>query len=246
MPALDETDRELLARYVKAFEAYDMEALTSLIHEDATQSMPPFDMWLSGRDDIFTWWFGPGAGCRGSKVVPTVTANGSPAFAQYKPNDAGDGYVPWALQVLEVSDGRIVELHVLPRDRDDLPALRRAARDRGVGASVLQHVPQAHEGDQLEQLLGRVAQPRPGSRALGGELELRERIDRDRIGSTPRRRKARSRRLAEQRAHALAQAGQVGAAIGPRIANAIVCGTRRAIRTRTVPAAKLIDRRSDR
>jgi RNA polymerase sigma-70 factor (ECF subfamily) len=109
-PALDEQDRELLARYVQAFERYDMEALTSLIHEDATQSMPPFDLWLSGRDDIFAWWVGPGAGCRGSRVIPTVAANGSPAFGQYKPSETGEGYEPWALQVLEISDGRIVEL----------------------------------------------------------------------------------------------------------------------------------------
>jgi len=109
-PALDGSDRELLARYVEAFERYDMEALTSLIHEDATQSMPPFDLWLSGRDDIFAWWVGPGAGCRGSRVIPTVAANGSPAFGQYKPSETGEGYDPWALQVLEISDGRIVEL----------------------------------------------------------------------------------------------------------------------------------------
>ena len=109
-PELDEPDRELLARYVEAFERYDMEALTSLIHEDATQSMPPFDLWLSGRDDIFAWWVGPGAGCRGSRVIPTVAANGSPAFGQYKPSETGEGYEPWALQVLEISDGRIVEL----------------------------------------------------------------------------------------------------------------------------------------
>jgi RNA polymerase sigma-70 factor (ECF subfamily) len=109
-PALDEPDRELLARYVRAFERYDMEALTSLIHEDATQSMPPFDLWLRGRDDIFAWWVGPGAGCRGSRVIPTVAANGSPAFGQYKPSETGEGYDPWALQVLEISDGRIVEL----------------------------------------------------------------------------------------------------------------------------------------
>jgi RNA polymerase sigma-70 factor (ECF subfamily) len=109
-PSVDAADEQLLARYVAAFEAYDMDALTSLIHEDATQSMPPFDLWLRGRDDIFTWWLGPGAGCRGSRVVPTVAANGSPAFGQYKPSESGDGYEPWALQVLEVEDGRIVEL----------------------------------------------------------------------------------------------------------------------------------------
>ena len=109
-PALDEPDRELLARYVEAFERYDMEELTSLIHEDATQSMPPFDLWLRGRDDILTWWVGPGAACRGSRVIPTVAANGSPAFGQYKPSETCEGYDPWALQVLEISDGRIIEL----------------------------------------------------------------------------------------------------------------------------------------
>jgi RNA polymerase sigma-70 factor, ECF subfamily len=109
-PELDETDRELLARYVQAFEAYDIDALTSLIREDATQSMPPFDLWLSGRDDIFEWWLGPGIGCRGSRVIPTVAANGSPAFGQYKPSESGSGYEPWALQVLELSGGGIAEL----------------------------------------------------------------------------------------------------------------------------------------
>ncbi|MEO5575078.1 MAG: sigma-70 family RNA polymerase sigma factor, partial [Gaiellaceae bacterium] len=109
-PSVDEVDAELLARYVDAFERYDMEALTALIHEDATQSMPPFDLWLTGRDDILTWWVGPGVGCSGSRVIPTVAANGSPAFGQYKPSATGDGYEPWALQVLEIEDGRVVEL----------------------------------------------------------------------------------------------------------------------------------------
>jgi RNA polymerase sigma-70 factor (ECF subfamily) len=109
-PSVDQADQELLSRYVAAFEAYDMDALTALIHEDATQSMPPFDLWLSGRDDIFTWWLGPGIGCRGSRVIPTIAANGAPAFGQYKPSPTGDGYEPWALQVLEIEDGRIVDL----------------------------------------------------------------------------------------------------------------------------------------
>jgi len=103
---VDEPDRELLARYVKAFEDYDMDALTELIQEDATQSMPPFDMWLAGRADIFTWWFGPGIGCKGSRVIPVSNANGSPAFGQYKPSPEG-GFDPWALQVLEWSSGKI-------------------------------------------------------------------------------------------------------------------------------------------
>jgi RNA polymerase sigma-70 factor (ECF subfamily) len=109
-PSVDEADEGLLARYVEAFEAYDMDALTALIREDATQSMPPYDLWLRGRDDIFAWWYGPGIGCRGSRVIPAGSANGAPAFGQYKPSPAGDGYDPWALQVIEAEDGRIVEL----------------------------------------------------------------------------------------------------------------------------------------
>jgi RNA polymerase sigma-70 factor, ECF subfamily len=106
----DAVDPALLARYVEAFERYDMDALTTLIHEDATQSMPPYDLWLSGREDILSWWVGPGIACRGSRVIPTTDANGAPAFGQYKPSPSGDGYDPWALQVLEIADGRIVEL----------------------------------------------------------------------------------------------------------------------------------------
>ena len=106
---MDPEQRELLARYVDAFQRYDVEALTSVIREDATQSMPPFDLWLSGRDDILTWFFGPGAGCTGSKLIPVETANGQVAFGQYKPSESGSGYDPWALQVLEFVDGKVAE-----------------------------------------------------------------------------------------------------------------------------------------
>ena len=108
--SVDEADAELLARYVEAFEAYDMDALTALIQEDAIQSMPPFDMWLSGRDDIFDVVVRPRhRRARDPDVIPTVSANGAPAFGQYKPSDTGSGYDPWALQVLEIEDGKIVE-----------------------------------------------------------------------------------------------------------------------------------------
>ncbi len=107
--ALSEHDRQLLGRYVDAFQRYDMDALTALIHEDATQSMPPYELWLNGRHDILGWWVGPGAACAGSRVIPTLSANGSPAFGQYKPSETGSGFDPWAVQVLEVVGGRIVE-----------------------------------------------------------------------------------------------------------------------------------------
>jgi RNA polymerase sigma-70 factor (ECF subfamily) len=105
-----EADAELLQRYVDAFERYDIDALTAVIREDAIQSMPPYDLWLRGRDDIFTWWFGPGIGCSGSRVIPAGTANGSPAFGQYKPSESGSGYDPWALQVVEAGADGIAEL----------------------------------------------------------------------------------------------------------------------------------------
>lgn len=103
---LDEEQRALLARYVRAFEAYDLEALTTLLHEDATLSMPPLPLWLSGRDEIAVWMGGTGGGCQGSRLIP-VAANGVPAFGQYRPGAGGAGHDPWALIVLDISGGRI-------------------------------------------------------------------------------------------------------------------------------------------
>ena len=97
--------RDLLDRYVAAFEAYDIDALLALLHEDATQSMPPYDLWLQGHEDIAGWYLGTGIGCRGSRLVP-VMANGSPAYGQFKPDGTGC-HAPWALVVLEIGDGRI-------------------------------------------------------------------------------------------------------------------------------------------
>jgi RNA polymerase sigma-70 factor (ECF subfamily) len=104
-PPMDDQQRVLLTRYVDAFQRYDLDALTSLLREDATWSMPPYKLWLRSHDDIRRWCLGPGIGCRGSRLVPTG-ANGSPAFGQYKPSTAG-GHEPWSLQVLELSADRI-------------------------------------------------------------------------------------------------------------------------------------------
>jgi RNA polymerase sigma-70 factor (ECF subfamily) len=102
---LDDAQRALIARYVDAFERYDMDSLTSLLHEDATWSMPPYELWLQSHDDVRRWCLGPGIGCRGSRLV-AVEANGSPAFGQYKPGPDGALW-PWSLQVLEISQGGI-------------------------------------------------------------------------------------------------------------------------------------------
>jgi RNA polymerase sigma-70 factor (ECF subfamily) len=107
--ALDDDNQELLTKYVDCFERYDIESLVSLIADDAEFSMPPFDLWLRGTTDIAKWYVGQGAGCEDSRMIATH-ANGSPAFAQYKP--AGENrWEPWALQVIEVRDGKITGLH---------------------------------------------------------------------------------------------------------------------------------------
>jgi RNA polymerase sigma-70 factor, ECF subfamily len=103
---LDTEQVELLGRYVSAFEAYDLDALTALLHEDATLSMPPLDLWFRGHADIRTWMLGIGCGCRGSRLLPVV-ANGAPAFGQYRPDPTG-GHAPWALIVLEIAGGEII------------------------------------------------------------------------------------------------------------------------------------------
>lgn len=104
-----EDQAPLLARYVDAFERYDIAALLTLLHDDAVQSMPPFAMWLRGAADMGAWMLGPGIDCRGSRLLPTA-ANGCPAFGQYRVDPQG-GHAPWSLHVLEISGGRIAEIH---------------------------------------------------------------------------------------------------------------------------------------
>jgi RNA polymerase sigma-70 factor (ECF subfamily) len=108
-PDLDGPDAELLERYVDAFESYDIDRLVTLLHDDAVQSMPPFAMWLCGADDIGRFMLEPGpSACRGSRLLST-SANGCPAFGQYKPDPEG-GLSPWALQVLEISGRKIASM----------------------------------------------------------------------------------------------------------------------------------------
>ncbi len=108
-PSLDAAQADLLARYVDAFERYDIDDLVSLLHEDAVQTMPPYAMWLEGSADIGRFMLGPGIGCRGSRLLPTA-ANGLPAFGHYKPDPAG-GHAPWALMVIETSGTKVAAIH---------------------------------------------------------------------------------------------------------------------------------------
>jgi RNA polymerase sigma-70 factor (ECF subfamily) len=107
---LDVPDAVLLERYVDAFERYDIDGLVALLHEDAVQSMPPFALWVRGADAIGRWMVEPGpSACRGSLLV-RAGANGCPAFGQYRRDPSG-GFAPWALQVLEISAGRITAMN---------------------------------------------------------------------------------------------------------------------------------------
>jgi RNA polymerase sigma-70 factor (ECF subfamily) len=101
-------EQALLERYVDAFEAYDIESLVALLHEDATMSMPPHALWLRGPEAISAWWTGRGSGCRGSRLVAAATtANGLPAFGQYRPGGPDGSFTPWALALIDISEGRI-------------------------------------------------------------------------------------------------------------------------------------------
>lgn len=102
----DATRRVLADRYATAFSRYDVEELNMLLHVDATLCLPPYAKWMRGVPDIQAWLTGPAVGCRGSRLIPT-TANGSPAFGQYRPRPDGGGFTPWALQVIEFSGDRI-------------------------------------------------------------------------------------------------------------------------------------------
>lgn len=105
--ALTPEQEAMLARFVAAFERYDVDALTALLREDVIMSMPPFDLWLRGRDQIARWFLTHGIGCRGSRVVPAGTANGGlPAFAQWRQG----GAQPWALVVLDLQEQAVREM----------------------------------------------------------------------------------------------------------------------------------------
>lgn len=104
--ALSDEQRLLVARYAEAFEQYDVAALTRLLHEEATLSMPPYDLWLQGHEQIAKWLLTFGAGCKGSRLVPVEACGGTPAFAQYRCG----GQQPWALLMLEIDSDRITSM----------------------------------------------------------------------------------------------------------------------------------------
>lgn len=107
--SVEDEQEELLARYVDCFARYDVSSLVTLLHEDATFSMPPFDLWLVGPEEVAKWMLGPGIACKDARLL-TTRANGCPAVGIYK-NDGTGTYRPFNLAVLEVSDGKITDIY---------------------------------------------------------------------------------------------------------------------------------------
>jgi RNA polymerase sigma-70 factor, ECF subfamily len=107
---VDASQADLLAKYVDAFERYDIETLVTLLRDDVVMSMPPYDFWLTGPDVMKTWFLNQGIKCKDGRIIPVGSANGSAAFGTYRIDPAG-GFSPWSVQVIEVSGDRIVGHH---------------------------------------------------------------------------------------------------------------------------------------
>lgn len=126
---LDADQAKLLEQYLTAFEAYDISRLTTLLHEDAVLSMPPFDLWLQGHADIAAWHLNQGIGCKGSRLIPT-TANGIAGLRPVPAGRLGEG--PHPVGAPGAGDLRRQDRRAqrLPGHRPVVPALRppRAAR----------------------------------------------------------------------------------------------------------------------
>ncbi|MEP7357583.1 MAG: RNA polymerase subunit sigma-70, partial [Anaerolineales bacterium] len=108
----DPVIRRLLDRYVAAWEAADIAGLVSLLRQDALLTMPPIPSWYQGPATIAPLLAsGVFAGGWEWRMLPT-RANGLPAFAIYRRAKAGEPFVPFTLQLLDIdlASGQIAEL----------------------------------------------------------------------------------------------------------------------------------------
>jgi RNA polymerase sigma-70 factor (ECF subfamily) len=108
-PTLDADQEALLGRYVDAFERYDIPALVELLRDDVILSMPPFDLWMRGPENLAGWFLGEGIVCKDGRLIP-VAVNGTAGFGNYHQVRPGL-WEPFAIQVIEVSQGKIVGHH---------------------------------------------------------------------------------------------------------------------------------------
>ena len=107
LAAPDSTEaQDLLARYIAAFESYDIDRLVELFTAEAVWEMPPYTGWYQGAPDIITLIHQqcPAELPGDMRMIPLV-ANGQPAAAMYM--RAGDQHVPFQLHVLDVRNNRV-------------------------------------------------------------------------------------------------------------------------------------------
>jgi RNA polymerase sigma-70 factor (ECF subfamily) len=102
-PARPSTEDEsrLLEQYLQAFAEYDIDRIVALLRYDVVFDMPPLPLWVRGPADVGAFMLGPGAACRGSKLI-ALSANGLPAYASYKPDPESGAWLPWSVTLLEM------------------------------------------------------------------------------------------------------------------------------------------------
>jgi RNA polymerase sigma-70 factor, ECF subfamily len=104
----DAVTNALLSRYLHAWETDDVDGLVTLLKEDATLSMPPVPSWYQGREAIRTILLAvlfPSGVQKRWRLFPT-RANGQPAFAVYRADEATGSYRAFALQVVALDCSR--------------------------------------------------------------------------------------------------------------------------------------------
>ena len=168
--SVEEADAELLQRYVEAFEQYDMDALTSLIHEDATQSMPPFDLWLAGRRRHPPLVGGARRRLPRLARHPGVVRERRPGVRPVQAGRERRGVRALGAAGRRDRGWPHRRAHVLPRRGEALSALRAPARIPAARLALDENVAQAHELHELEQRLGCVTQDDSAAAPAGTEL----------------------------------------------------------------------------
>jgi RNA polymerase sigma-70 factor, ECF subfamily len=100
----------LVERYVAAWERDDVDAVVSLLAEDARLVMPPLPSWYSGRDQVAVALLEYGlSGIDRWRFIPAA-ANGQPTLAAYTWHEEAEAFMPHCLHVLTLREGRIEEI----------------------------------------------------------------------------------------------------------------------------------------
>jgi RNA polymerase sigma-70 factor (ECF subfamily) len=118
----DDRLREIVDRYVDAWERNDVETVVAMLTEDATFAMPPLATWFGPLDEIEIFLAGwPLSGAWRWRPIP-VRANGQPALAFYAWDEDAQGYLPFALNVLTLRGDKISDVVAFVARATEIPA----------------------------------------------------------------------------------------------------------------------------